>query len=124
MAESLEKVLRASLARFEDMGMKRDAAATRDWTTPALQTLLLRHHPDVAAHSLAAVKPDNTFFHLTVRLIREMFGGEQADAGSDYRLTLKSERRRHLTISSSTTKLWINLQVSAIPPLTRHTPTL
>ena len=114
---SLESTLRAGLQRFATMGMKKNAGATRDWTTPALQSLLLQDK-DVAAHPEAVVRPNNTFFQLTAKLVYDIFGVTQVTAGSDFRQSQKLERRRHLSISSPHTKLWVNLQalVSHRPP--------
>ena len=84
-------------------------AATHDWTTPAVQRLLLQD-PDVQAHPKAVITTNNAFQRTTQGILEEMVLAS-VSAGSTYRQSDSDPRRKHLTISGPTTKVWTDLQV-------------
>ena len=80
----LQHAIYEALQRFGEKGMRKDIAATKDWTTVEMMKLL-RLDSVVAAQPLAAeehCKGNTTFFEETRNAVNLFFSVTQQHAGS------------------------------------------
>ena len=117
----LQHAIYEALQRFGEKGMRKDSAATRDWT-PVEMMKLLRLDPAVAAHPLATeedCKGNTFFFKETRKAVDGLFGVTQQAGGSKKG---NAERRSHLNVTQPAQLLWKDLQVCGRPRNTLFAP--
>ena len=117
----LQHAIYEALQRFGEKGMRKDSAATRDWT-PVEMMKLLRLDPAVAAHPLAIeehCKGNTFFFKETRKAVDGLFGVTQQAGGSKKG---NAERRSHLNVTKPAQLLWTDLQVCGRPRNTLFAP--